>query len=58
LENNSILNENTVFAYVYLKNKIFINAYLIKAKLALADREKEYKLKRKFLELERKVQHG
>ncbi len=57
-ENNSTLNENTVFAYVYLKNKIFINAYLIKAKLALADREKEYKLKRKFLELERKVQHG
>jgi DNA modification methylase len=55
LENNSILNENTVFAYVYLKNKIFINAYLIKAKLALADREKEYKLKRKFLELERGI---
>jgi DNA modification methylase len=58
LENNSILNEKTVFAYVYLKNKIFINAYLIKAKLALADREKEYKLKRKFLELERKAQYG
>jgi len=55
LENNSILNENTVFAYVYLKNKIFINAYLIKVKLALADREKEYKLKRKFLELERGI---
>jgi hypothetical protein len=55
LENNSILNENTVFAYVYLKKKIFINAYLIKAKLALADREKEYKLKRKFLELERGI---
>jgi DNA modification methylase len=58
LENDSILNENTVSAYVYLKNKIFINAYLIKAKLALADREKEYKLKRKFLELERKAQYG
>jgi DNA modification methylase len=58
LENNSILNENTVSAYVYLKNKIFINAYLIKDKLALADREKEYKLKRKFLELERKAQYG
>jgi DNA modification methylase len=58
LENISISNENTVSAYVYLKNKIFINAYLIKAKLALADREKEYKLKRKFLELERKAQYG
>jgi DNA modification methylase len=58
IENNLILNGNTVFAYVYLKNKIFINAYLIKAKLALADREKEYKLKRKFLELERKTQYG
>jgi hypothetical protein len=57
LESNSVLNENTIFAYVYLKNKIFINAYLIKSGIAQADREREYKLKRKFLELERKTKH-
>jgi len=58
LESNSVLNENTIFAYVYLKNKIFINAYLIKSGIAQADREKEYKLKRKFLELEKETKCG
>jgi len=58
LESNSVLNENTIFAYVYLKNKIFINAYLIKSGIAQADREKEYKLKKKFLELEKETKCG
>jgi DNA modification methylase/endonuclease YncB( thermonuclease family) len=58
LESNSVLNKNTIFAYVYLKNKIFINAYLIKSGIAQADREKEYKLKRKFLELEKETKCG
>jgi DNA modification methylase/endonuclease YncB( thermonuclease family) len=57
LESNSVLNENTIFAYVYLKNKIFINAYLIKSGIAQANREREYKLKRKFLKLERETKH-
>ena len=43
-------NEN-VEAYVYLKNRIFINAYLIKNGLAVADREKDYDLKRRFLNI-------
>lgn len=40
LENNSILKENTIFAYVYLKNKILINAYIIKTGITQADRER------------------
>ena len=40
------------YAYVYLKNKIFINAYLIKSSLAKTDIKKEFKHKRKFLEFE------
>jgi len=55
LDNGAPLDENTVEAYVYLKNKIFINAYLIKAGIAKADRSKEYKYKRKFTELEKGV---
>lgn len=44
--------KDVVEAYVYLKNKIFINAYMIKSGLAIADREKEYRMKRKFIQLE------
>lgn len=54
-DRNSVLDNNTVEAYVYLKNRIFINAYLIKAGLAEADRSKDYKNKAKFIELERKA---
>uniref|UniRef100_A0A7C3RLP0 Type II methyltransferase n=2 Tax=Archaeoglobus fulgidus TaxID=2234 RepID=A0A7C3RLP0_ARCFL len=53
-DNNPVLDENTVSAYVYLKNKIFVNAYLIKSGMAEADRTKNYKYKEKFIELERK----
>lgn len=34
LENNKVLDENTILANVYLKNKIFINGYLIKSGIA------------------------
>jgi len=34
LENNKVLGENTILADVYLKNKIFINGYLIKSGMA------------------------
>lgn len=54
-DRNSVLDNNTVEAYVYSKNRIFINAYLIKAGLAEADRSKDYKNKAKFIELERKA---
>ena len=35
-DNDVVQDEDTVEAYVYLKNKIFINAYLIKSGLAKA----------------------
>jgi hypothetical protein len=44
---------NHVEAYVYLKNGIFINAYLIKSGLAKVDRSSEFGLKGKFTTLER-----
>ncbi len=57
-DNNAILNSNTVEAYVYLKNKIFVNAYLVKSGMATADRTKEYKYKVKFVELEKGANGG
>jgi endonuclease YncB( thermonuclease family) len=53
-DNGSVLDENMVEGYVYLKNKIFINAYLIKSGMAEADKSREYKYKRKFIELEKR----
>ncbi|HOJ30167.1 MAG TPA: DNA methyltransferase [Spirochaetota bacterium] len=41
-----------VEAYVYLKNKIFINAYLIKSGMAVAEKNNDYSYKDKFLKLE------
>jgi hypothetical protein len=58
VEENLLVSENTVFAYVYLKNKIFVNAYLIKSGIAQADKKKEYKLKKKFLEIENQRKYG
>ncbi len=54
-DNGSVLNSETVEAYVYLKNKIFVNAYMIKSGMAVADRSKDYKYKTKFMELEKEV---
>jgi site-specific DNA-methyltransferase (adenine-specific) len=43
-------NENHLLAYLYLENKTFVNAHLLKAGLAEVDRELEFKYKNKFLE--------
>ena len=51
-ENGSYTDSDAVYAYVYLKNKIFVNAYLIKSGLARADRSKDYRMKEKFVKLE------
>jgi len=50
-DNGAVVNGNIVFAYVYLKNKIFVNAYLIKAGMASPDLSKNFKYKNKFIEL-------
>ncbi len=45
-------NANNLLAYVYLKNKTFLNAHLIKNGLALTDLSIEYKNKEKFKKLQ------
>ncbi|GAB6071729.1 DNA methyltransferase [Venenivibrio stagnispumantis] len=57
-DSNNVINQNTVEAYVYLKNKIFINAYLIKSGIAKAERIKEHKYKNKFIEIEGDIYNG
>lgn len=52
-DSNSTVKNNNVNAYLYLKNKIFINAYLIKSGFALADKDSFYTYKNKFEKLER-----
>lgn len=41
--------DNNMVCYLYLDNKTFINAHLIKRKLATADTNTEYKYKSKFI---------
>ncbi|MCC6845141.1 MAG: thermonuclease family protein [Bacteroidetes bacterium] len=41
-------NENNLMAYLYLENKTFINAHLIKENLALVDNSINFKYKSKF----------
>ncbi len=45
-------NNNNLLAYVYLKNKTFLNAHLIKNGLADANTQLEYKKKKKFKQLQ------
>ncbi len=54
-DNGSVRDERTVKAYVFLKNKIFVNAYLIRSGIAIADRNESYKYKSKFIELEKEA---
>jgi len=44
-------NQNRLLVYLYLENKTFINAHLLKEKLADVDNKMEFKYKNKFLEL-------
>ncbi|PXF53951.1 MAG: DNA methylase N-4 [Candidatus Methanophagaceae archaeon] len=55
---SKIINENTVSAYVYLKNKIFVNAYLIKSGLAVPDFSVNHKYKDKFIQLWKERKNG
>lgn len=45
-------SENNLFAYLYLENKTFINAHLLKEKLALVDNSIDFKYKTKFITLQ------
>ncbi len=48
-----VADENCVEAYVYLKNKIFINYYLIKQGYASANRKSRYDMKDKFMKADK-----
>ncbi len=50
-QNGKVANENSVNAYVYLKNKIFVNAYLIKSGFGSPDFSINHKLRDKFIRL-------
>lgn len=41
-------SSNRMLCYLYLENKTFVNAHLLKEKLAIADTSMEYKYKNKF----------
>ncbi|MEW5805845.1 MAG: site-specific DNA-methyltransferase [Acidobacteriota bacterium] len=50
-QEDKVADENAVMAYVYLNNKIFINAYLIKSGFCSPDFSINHKLKDRFIEL-------
>ncbi len=52
LKENSSNDHETISAYVYLKNKIFINAYLIKSGMASPDLTVKHKLNKRFIKLQ------
>ena len=45
--------QNALYVYLYLKNRIFVNAHLIKNGLVQVDRQMEYNHKDKFIQLEK-----
>lgn len=49
--NHRFTTNGTVMAYVYLKNKVFVNAYLIKSGLASPDPSVDHKFKTRFADL-------
>ncbi len=51
VKNDQVMDNGKMSAYVYLKNKIFINAYLIKVGLGSPDLSIEHRLKAKFITL-------
>jgi len=46
--------KNNLLAYLYLQNKTFLNAHILREGLALPDMESEYKYKGKFIQLTHK----
>lgn len=51
-DSNLYDENNQMMCYLYLKNKTFLNAHLIKNGLAITDRNRNYRLREKFIKLE------
>jgi modification methylase len=58
LKNVCALAGGQVAAYVYLKNRIFVNAYLIKSGLGIPEPEVDHRLKAKFTKLYQEGEAG
>ena len=52
------MEQDTVVAYVYLKNRIFVNAYLIKSGLASPDLSLKHRYREKFIQLWKEKRNG
>ncbi len=50
--------EDTVEAYVFLKNRIFVNSYLVKSGIAVTDTERHFRYRSRFLTLEKEKLHA
>ncbi|MCX7845102.1 MAG: site-specific DNA-methyltransferase [Dictyoglomaceae bacterium] len=48
-DSNKVEDRDKIKAYIYLKNKIFINSYLIKSGIARPDLSMDFKYKNKFI---------
>ena len=48
-------SENNLMAYLYLENKTFINAHLLKENLVIVDSTFEFKYKKKFLNISEQI---
>jgi DNA modification methylase len=51
------LDNQVIAGYIYLKNRIFVNAYLIKGGFAAPDSSVSHRLSSKFLKLSRETNH-
>ena len=51
VKNDQVMDNGTISGYVYLKNRIFINIYLIKVGLGSPDLSVDHKLRNKFITL-------
>jgi DNA modification methylase len=58
LKYKSSESDDEITAYIYLKNKIFINAYLIKSGLASPDLSIEHRFRNKFIQLAKDRDHS
>jgi modification methylase len=55
VKDDQVVDNNLLSAYVYLKNKIFVNAYLIKVGLGSPDLSIDHRLRDKFIRLHRRT---
>ena len=58
IKDEQVMDHNMVSAYVYLKNKIFVNSYLIKVGFGSPDLSIDHRLRDKFITLQNGTAEG